>query len=186
MLAGDLQKAEWFFKEACFRFPEDKIGLLWLTFLEVQTGNTVQANRHMRRLLDSVKLSDLLAWMPEGESIGLLRDSVLLPERKPEMLALLGACIGSRLGGHQDFPLNNSSLRPKTKRLETRRGQDVVGVGTRPSVCNRGCFKTSPVQHLYHRRAWVGPCRAHRFRLPCRFPFLGLHGHQPPQLLRDL
>jgi Flp pilus assembly protein TadD len=105
MLAGDVQKAEWFFKNACFRFPGDKIGLLWLTLLEVRTGNTVQANRHMRQLLDSVKLSDLLAWMPEGEAIGLLRDSILLPERKPEMMALLGACIDSRLEGASGLPI---------------------------------------------------------------------------------
>jgi Flp pilus assembly protein TadD len=104
MLAGDLQKAEWFFKDACFRFPGDKIGLLWLTWIEVRTGNTVQANHHMHQLLDSVKLSDLLAWMPEGEPIGLLRDSILLPERKPEMLALLYACIGSRLEGAPRLP----------------------------------------------------------------------------------
>ena len=105
MLAGDLQKAEWFFKDACFRFPGDQVGQLWLTLLEVRIGNTVQANRHMRQLLDSVKLSDLLAWMPEGEPIGLLRDSILLPERKPEMLALLGACIRSRLDGTSGLPI---------------------------------------------------------------------------------
>jgi protein O-mannosyl-transferase len=105
MLAGNLRKAELFFKDACFRFPGEKIGLLWLAFLDLRTGNTVQANRHMSQLLDSAKLSDLLAWMPEGEPIGLLRDSILLPERKPQMMVLLKACIGSRVEGASGLPI---------------------------------------------------------------------------------
>jgi len=118
LLAGDLQRAEWFFKDACFRFPREKIGLLWLTLLEARIGNFVQANGHMRQLLDSVRLSDLLAWMPEGEPVGLLRDIILLPHRDPEVLSLLNGCIGS-------YPL--FERKSEVKAIETGLDRKPVG-----------------------------------------------------------
>jgi protein O-mannosyl-transferase len=98
--AGDRDKAMWFFKTACARYPGEKTSLLWMAAQEAASGNLDQAGGYLDRLLDAMKLQDVLAWVTPSGTGELYRDTILLPRKTPEIMTVLETCLARRLG-HQ-------------------------------------------------------------------------------------
>ena len=91
LFSGETARAEWYFKNAFFRFPSEKISLLWLAVLESQSVDGVGERPWMNRLLSAVKIADILVWMPEDGAIGIYRDSIALPARTQAFSAALAS-----------------------------------------------------------------------------------------------
>jgi Tfp pilus assembly protein PilF len=101
---GEPSKAMWFFKRADARNPGQKLSLLWMAFQESASGNPDQAGRCLDRLLDVVKLPEVLTWMGTSAAGEIYRDSILLPRRTPEIMAVLETCLARRLGFEAEGP----------------------------------------------------------------------------------
>jgi len=99
LAAGKPEKAEFFLRSTMSRFPGEKISLLWLAILEIQTGNSGKADIYFDKLLNSVKLSEVLEWVSPGRGLSIYRDSILLPERNHEISSELASYLKKRLVG---------------------------------------------------------------------------------------
>jgi tetratricopeptide (TPR) repeat protein len=112
LIAGNPQKARFFLQSAASRFPDVKIGLLWLALLEIQTGNSAKAHFYFDQLLNSVKLADLIEWVSHAAGSSLYRDSILLPERNSEITSRLTAYLNQRIGGSASPAVAEADGRP--------------------------------------------------------------------------
>jgi Flp pilus assembly protein TadD len=94
LLSGDVGRAEFYFKYALFRFPDEKnISLLWLAVLEAQSADSNAEGVWMSHLIAAVKLPDILAWVPKGKALQLYRDSIVLPGRIPSFTTALASQV---------------------------------------------------------------------------------------------
>lgn len=58
-LLGRYERAEWFFRTLHFRYPQDRLSLMWLIETNLKAGDLADADRYTLRILHMIRINDM-------------------------------------------------------------------------------------------------------------------------------